>query len=202
MKNPPCCRRWFMLLCILLISVLCYSAAYAGTQIDETNFPDAIFRKYVSDEFDADEDGWLIPDEIEAVTSIQCYYSDISSLKGIEHFTSATELLCFGNKLTELDLSQNTALTSLNCFNNELTSLDVSMLPNLTSLICSYNKLSELDISHCPVILDMVKKRKPAPESGVLYWAIDESFHGRNYHYSALNIDQNVKLYTGDEAGQ
>ena len=147
MMNPTCHSRWFVFMGILFICVLCFSVAYAGTQIDENNFPDEIFRQYVSDHFDKDEDGWLIPDEIEAVTSIQCYYADITALKGIEHFTSVKELLCFGNKLRELDVSQNTALTSLNCFNNELTSLDVSTLTDLTTLICSYNKLSELDIS-------------------------------------------------------
>jgi hypothetical protein len=53
--------------------------------INETNFPDDTFRKYVSDEFDTDGDGVLSTDEIAAVTYIDVsdndYEGEITSLK-------------------------------------------------------------------------------------------------------------------------
>lgn len=45
----------------------------------------------------------------------------LTSLRGIEHFTSLTTLYCGYNLLTELDLSRNKALTVLDCSANSLT---------------------------------------------------------------------------------
>ena len=52
-----------------------------------------------------------------------------------------------GNKLTELDVSKNTALTYLNVWNNKLTELDVSKNTALTTLHVHKNPLTELDVS-------------------------------------------------------
>ena len=41
-----------------------------SVEINETNFPDAIFRQYVTRSFDEDEDGVLSPEEIAGATSI------------------------------------------------------------------------------------------------------------------------------------
>ena len=72
---------------------------------------------------------------------------ELTSLKGIEYFTSLKHLHCNYNKLTSLDLSNNTALERLNCADNELTSLDVSNNTALIDLSCSFNQLATLDIS-------------------------------------------------------
>ena len=42
----------------------------------------------------------------------------LTSLQGIEYFESLTELVCYYNQLTSLDVSANTALTELYCENN------------------------------------------------------------------------------------
>jgi Leucine-rich repeat (LRR) protein len=55
----------------------------------------------------------------------------ITDLKGIEDFTALTDLFCYDNQLTELDLSNNTNLFELNCRNNLLTSVDVRNGNNL-----------------------------------------------------------------------
>ncbi len=70
----------------------------------------------------------------------------IRSLKGIEYFTELEELYCYGNALSEIDLSKNTALKRLNCSYNKLLSLDVNGNKELTSLVCSYNQLTNLDL--------------------------------------------------------
>ena len=71
----------------------------------------------------------------------------LTSLQGIEYFESLTQLSCYYNQLTTLDISANTALTELYCYGNQLTSLDVSANMALTWLSCSYNSLETLDIS-------------------------------------------------------
>ena len=71
----------------------------------------------------------------------------LTSLQGIEYFESLTQLSCYYNQLTSLDISANTALTTLWCYNNSLTSLDISANTALTWLDCSSNSLTTLDVS-------------------------------------------------------
>ncbi len=122
-------------------------------EINETNFPDENFRRYVKVRFDIDNDGALSAEEIAKVTRINVKNSDITSLKGIEYFTALKELDCSGNHLTELDVSNNTALEQLWCDENELTSLDVSNCIVLKRLQCHYNPLTSLDVSNNPELM-------------------------------------------------
>ena len=71
----------------------------------------------------------------------------LTSLQGIEYFESLTELVCYYNQLTSLDVSGCTALTMLVCFSNQLTTLDVSANTALTMLVCDSNQLTSLDVS-------------------------------------------------------
>jgi len=62
-----------LLFCLILS--LCFAAAACaegGVAISKANFPDANFRKYVSEKFDKDGDAVLSPEEIAAVTEIEC----------------------------------------------------------------------------------------------------------------------------------
>ena len=125
-----------------------YAGVDPGIAIDATNFPDENFREYVSSNCDTDKDTYLSDDEIAAVTSIDVSWKQkITSLEGIEYFTALTELRCYDNQLTFLDVSKNTALTFLGCGYNQLTSLDVSKNTALTVLYCYYNQLTSLDVS-------------------------------------------------------
>ena len=118
-----------------------------GIEISEENFPDENFREYVgSAEIDTDEDGYLSDDEIEAVTEIDVMDMDIEDLTGIGYFTALKTLYADGNKLTELDLSKNTALDYLSCSDNQLTELDLGENTALTTLYCGGNQLTELDL--------------------------------------------------------
>ena len=50
--------------------------------IDETNFPDEVFRTYVADNCDTDSNGLLSVEEISAVTSITISTSEVSETRG------------------------------------------------------------------------------------------------------------------------
>ncbi len=117
-----------------------------GITINETNFPDENFRNWILLQ-DYGKDGVLTEAEIADVKIIDVSDKNIQSLKGIEYFTSLTELRCGGNQLTSLDVSNNTALTMLYCYGNQLTSLDVSNNTALKALSCLGNQLTSLDIS-------------------------------------------------------
>ena len=131
---------------LCLLPALALAEGAAGVAIDPTNFPDAAFRAYVA-AFDTDNDDRLSPAELTAVKDMRLIRRSIGDLKGIEHFTALTKLLCGDNQLTSLDVSANTALKQLYCMNNPLTALDVSKNTALTDLNCINTQRASLDVS-------------------------------------------------------
>lgn len=84
---------------------------------------------------DADNDGEISTDEALRVTHIDVTTTNIESLAEISFFTNLTYLSCCGalvsgstydGALSTLDVSKNTALETLLCYGNKLTTLDVS----------------------------------------------------------------------------
>ena len=139
---------------LCLLPALALAEGAAGVAIDPTNFPDANFRTYVAT-FDTDNDDRLTPAELAAVKSMRLIRRSIGDLKGIEHFTALTKLLCQNNQLTSLDVSKNTALEELDCGDNQLTSLDVSANTALKQLYCMNNPLTALDVSANTALTDL-----------------------------------------------
>ena len=105
--------------------------------IDESTFPDPVFRDYVAENFDDPDDktpGALSEDELAAVTQIGAmgdydeegnwiddpeapvptlHGLDIASLDGIQFFPNLQQLYVIENDLTSLDVSKNPELTIL-----------------------------------------------------------------------------------------
>ncbi len=123
-----------------------------SVEINEANFPDENFRKYIKETLDADGDGVLSAEEIADVTVFEVNSMGISDLTGIEYFTSLETLWCYANKLTTIDVSNNTALTGLFCDFNQLTSIDVSKNTALFSFTCEGNQITSLDLSNNPTL--------------------------------------------------
>ena len=126
--------------------------------ISKKNFPDEIFRRYITEYRDEDKNGSLSDLEIQKVQSINVLgdTGKITSLKGIEVFYNLIKLSCIYNDLTELDLSKNTKLQTVNCSFNQLTSLNVSGCKELGALNCSRNQLKELNISGNPRLYNLI----------------------------------------------
>lgn len=120
--------------------------------MNETNFPDDVFRNYILDNVDADGSGALSQSEIDGARGFYLSGMSIEDLTGIGYFTELTTLICQNNQLTSLDVSQNTKLDNLTCNGNALTSLDVSRLTALTRLSCQDNQLTSLDVSGCAAL--------------------------------------------------
>lgn len=129
------------------------SADEKVVKISSTTFPDPIFRAYVSSSsVDSDEDGYLSESELKFRKTMNLSNRNISSLEGIEYFTSLGWLTCQGNNLTDLDLSHNKELEVLNCSDNKLTAIDISNNKKLSQFLCSGNNLTSLDVSNNPNI--------------------------------------------------
>lgn len=130
-------------------------------EINNTNFPDPAFQKYVRDNIDkADttsgrKDDKLSKAERDAVTEINIDNQNCTDLTGIAYFANLTTLKCQHNGLKELNLEYNKNLTDLNCSYNQLTTLDVSKNAELSALRCYNNGMVELnlgDITHLTLL--------------------------------------------------
>ncbi|MBR4345253.1 MAG: hypothetical protein IKP88_21530, partial [Lachnospiraceae bacterium] len=146
--------------------------------INETNFPDDIFRNYVSENYDINHNGVLSLDEISEAKEMYLngYGSDLTSVEGIcllnkleyiecndnavksidmYNFPSLDVLLCWNNDLTHLELNGCSSIKTLKCYMNELTSLDISALTNIKILDCKYNSLTDLNLSSCSNLIQV-----------------------------------------------
>ncbi len=126
--------------------------------IDAEHFPDAGFRTGISNQFDANGNGWLSQAEIDNAVEFRFnaeYTQHIYSLRGIEHFPNLRVLDLrdgWGYSMDSLDLSQNLLLEEVNCSNVGLVFLDISQNAALKDLSCSNNNLTSLDLSGNPVL--------------------------------------------------
>lgn len=112
-------------------------------EINNTNFPDPAFQKYVRDNIDkADttsgrKDDKLSKAERDAVTEINIDNQNCTDLTGIAYFAN----------LTTLDVSKNAKLSTLECSNNGMEELNLGDITSLKHLFCPENNLTELDVS-------------------------------------------------------
>ena len=178
-------------------------------------FPDEIFRAYVMEHFDTDRDGILSPDELAAVTKIECSRMDIGSLKGIEYFPNLesidafqnqikeldvegnvklTFLQVWGNQIREIDVSHNTALLSLDLGDNFLEQLDVSANTALTGLWCSSNRLTSLDVSNNPDLVVLQCHSNQFTSIDVSHNPELDHLWVENLHLTSLDLSRNTKL--------
>lgn len=150
-------KKTRVIITVLLSVVIVLSAtpvtSYAeeksgGCAVNSENFPDENFKDYVSSKIDTDSDGVLSEEEIEKVVAINVGGMNISSLDGIGYFVNVQEIFCHKNKLTAIDVSNNTALEKLHCYSNELQQLNVSGNIHLQSLICHTNHLAQLNLEN------------------------------------------------------
>lgn len=114
---------------------------------DQVHFADNALEKYCMKVFDTDEDGYLTPDEVSQVKELTISGLGISSLEGLEVFTSLESLVCDNNALSgTLSLASVPTLLNLDCRYNNLTVLDLSRNAQTTmSVFCSPQFNGELD---------------------------------------------------------
>lgn len=119
--------------------------AAAAVAVNAANFPDAKFRNYILENVDTDKDNKLSAAEINAVTKLDVTGMGIANLKGVEKFTSLTELYASENKLKTVDLTKNTKLTAINLSKNSLTgTLNLSKCTKLQTVKYSNNSLTKV----------------------------------------------------------
>ena len=92
----------------------------------KTYIPDDAFEQaLINFELDDFLDDSVFTEAIDTIKLLDIYNRGIVSLVGIEDFIALTELFCFNNLITELDLTNQPDLFEVNCSGNLLTSLSI-----------------------------------------------------------------------------
>ena len=113
-----------------------------GININEENFPDENFRKWLLSQ-SYGKDAVITDAEMAGITKINARACKIQDLTGIEFFT----------ELTELDVCNTIDTPEEN--RNKITSIDLSLNAKLRKLWCGYNQITSLDLSDCPDLRDL-----------------------------------------------
>ncbi|MBE5923654.1 MAG: hypothetical protein E7271_04195 [Lachnospiraceae bacterium] len=182
-------------LCIGTISSSKVVFANSSVVINETNFPDPIFRKVISGrDYDRDGNGTLDSKEIGLTINIYCEGMGIKSLKGVEYFTDLQGLWCMDNEIESLDISNNKDLRGLWCSGNKLTSLDLTPNPELLWVYCYDCKLTSLNVSNNPKMAFIECNTNPLKTLDVSHNPELEHLTCGTCELSSLDVSNNPKL--------
>ncbi|EAC8104787.1 class 1 internalin InlJ [Listeria monocytogenes] len=162
-------------------------------------FPDDNFASEVAAAFEMQATDTISEEQLATLTSLDCHYSSIADMTGIEKLTGLTKLICTSNNITTLDLSKNTNLTYLACDSNKLTNLDVTPLSKLTYLNCDTNKLTNLDVSQNPLLTYLNCARNTLTEIDVSHnTQLTELDCRSNKKITELDVTTNTQLTSLD----
>lgn len=118
---------------------------------ETVNIPDANFEQHLIDigiDIDGIINGEILKAYAEDITNLSMADKNISSLSGIEEFTSLRTLRAHQNNLTSVDLSNNLELTTLILALNQLTSIDLSNNIKLEEVMLQTNNLVSINIKN------------------------------------------------------
>ena len=134
-----------------LLSLFTIGFVIAVTSAQNVTIPDANFKAYLvgNTAINTNADAEIQVSEANAYSGVlDCSSLNITDLTGIETFTTLTQLFCYNNQLTSLDVASNTSITRLWCHDNSITVLDVTQNPALTYFFCYNNSLLTLDLTY------------------------------------------------------
>lgn len=132
--------------------------AEAKAKSNKIKIADPAFNEYLLRYCDMDNDGILTQWDAEHTYVIDIERDksllkkldnskSINSLDGIEHFVNLRRLVCSGNIIPQIDLSNNVYIETFIANGCELKLLNVSNNDNLVRLECSNNLLYTIDLS-------------------------------------------------------
>lgn len=150
-------RQAVLFVVTMLLSFLSAGQAFADDTdkiyINETNFPDAVFRDYVLNTLcdsyiqDRETNPYITTTDAEKITEIK-QQGDFESVVGIEYFTKITSLNLSSTKLTKIDLRANTLLQTVYLQDNDsLKTVYLEGLDKLTRLNLANDTIRTLDLS-------------------------------------------------------
>ena len=189
-------------LSLLMLSCVFTGVSFAAEDEDITSkFTDTFFLDAVLVVADKNADGKITKSEAEAVTEMEIWGWEITSINGIEYFTNMERLtlsdLNLYNENYTLNVSHMKNLVYLDCSWNSLAGLDVSGCAKLETLRCDGNYLTSLDISKNLALKELVCYSNE-------FSSLDLSAHtelqilrcGGGYSFTSLTLPKSGKLET------
>jgi hypothetical protein len=182
-----------ILLFLLSTTVANLKISHAQTY---TNIPDVNFEKrLISAGVDMDGvNGQVLKSRVTSVKSIDLSNAGISNLTGIKDFTALESMVCFGNQLTSLDVSQNTRLKYLDCHSNLLTTLNLTTNTALYYLDCSANKISSLNLNVNTELTDLYCHNNLLTTINVSTLTSLQYFYCYGNQLSKINVKNSTRL--------
>ena len=172
-------------------------AYHSSQQEDPVVIPDANFKAALlaNNLINTNEDDEISLDEASSFSgAIVVDNLGISDLTGIEAFVSVTQLICWGNQLTSLNISANVELTLLWCHQNLLTSLDLSANTKLKSLLCYENQLSSLDLTNNVFVEELFCESNSLASLDISNNTALKELRVNNNLLEQLDLSQNTEL--------
>ncbi len=149
---------WCAVMLVGALTALCFALPAAAQETDgraeiSVDFPDVVFRHYVSEKLDKDHDGYLSYFEALVVTEINVSevsedLTPVKDLTGLAFFPNLTVLNCCGTGVSELDVCRNTVLINIDCSGTSISSLKLENNRSLLYLNCSTTRITQLDLRH------------------------------------------------------
>ena len=178
-----------LLLMIMLLAAL--GSAPAQVQVNQTSFPDDIFRQWISDNVDTNHDNVLSSEEIALKTEINLNNKGIINMKGLEVFKDVlTSLHLMNNyELTGFDLTPFTHLTYLdleNCYAWGST-IDLTGLSDLSRFWMTEVEVDNLILIGCSKLPWQYNNNK---------WKAKNVVFGNDNRTGELNVSNNDYVET------
>ena len=209
-------KKRFYTFLVALVAIA--SGAQAQVAINATNFPDENFRNWLLDANNINgygADGQLTATEIADIKELNIKNQDIANLKGLEYFTSMTDLYLDSNPLTSVDvsmfpqleilaigflnltsigLSNNTKLKQMRFTGNQLTSLDFTKYPDLEVLLIGMNPMASVDVTQNPKLKRLSIYNVPVSSLDLTKNTALETLELGENNFMSLDLTKNTNL--------
>lgn len=175
------------------------AAAATPVELNETNFPDPVFRKYLKDTFDFNSNNIVDVSEMKFAKKImpnEDLRPQIKSVKGIELFPELDTLNINDSLIDTIDISQNPQLKALDISDTGVSSLDVTHNPDLKILKFDRTKVNKIDLTHNPNLQHLYCLVAPVTELDLSQNPELQFLDCSGTSISKLDLSHNPKLHS------
>ena len=120
--------------------------------VDETNFPDPVFRDYINSKYDLDNNGILSSSELNKANTIQVNGLGIADFKGCELLPNLSFVEIIQEKCTAIDLSTCGPFNYLSIQDTPLETITLGNRKELMYFTIYNTALKEIDLTGCPKV--------------------------------------------------
>lgn len=175
------------------------AAVVTPVELNETNFPDPVFRDYLKEAFDFNRNNIVDVSEMKFAKKImpnEDLRPQIKSVKGIELFPELDTLNINDSPIDTIDISRNPQLKALDISDTGVSSLDVTHNPDLKILNFNRTKVNKIDLTHNPNLQHFYCHAAPLTELDLSQNPELQFLDCDGTSISKLDLSHNPKLHS------